>query len=161
MLSHLSQPPPFKGSRRFPRAFPKSLSLCPLDSKVRVVLMFIFPSSRLLLPALAVFSAAVVFAVITNHPYSSYCLLNRTNVQQIRPVLCLNDIFRASYADFKNDAYWNKKIRLSVRFSIRNWVVDLGSEKLQARLVVPLMISRINKTLLTVNSRNRNKAANG
>jgi hypothetical protein len=61
----------------------------------------------------------------------------------------LDDAFRASYADFKNDlkwqlpggstvedilyqAYWNKNLRPSVRCSIRNWVVDLGSEKMQA-----------------------------
>lgn len=60
----------------------------------------------------------------------------------------LDDAFRASYFNFKSDekwhlpsgstvedvlyeAYWNKKLRVSVRNSIRNWVLDIGSEKME------------------------------
>jgi hypothetical protein len=65
------------------------------------------------------------------------------------PVPDLDDVFRASYLTFKSDLKWklpsgstvedilydtyfNKNLRPSVRNSIRNWVVDLSSEKMQA-----------------------------
>jgi hypothetical protein len=64
------------------------------------------------------------------------------------PVPDLDDVFRTSYLTFKSDlkwklpsgstvedilydAYFNKNLRPSVRNSIRNWVVDLSSEKMQ------------------------------
>jgi hypothetical protein len=64
------------------------------------------------------------------------------------PAPDLDEVFRTSYLTFKSDlkwelpsgstvedilydAYFNKNLRPSIRNSIRNWVVDLSSEKMQ------------------------------